>query len=106
MVTAVSYKSFQELPAKHPLSFKSSPKPSQQKVFQVSRSTRHCRQSMPIRKPAEAAEFERCALSPAREGAAVRIDAVFNIQAGQIADKDVIRVRASATFIKGVPAMA
>ena len=36
-----------------------------------------------------------------QKGAAVRIDAVFNIQAGQIADKDVIR-KGICAIIKGV----
>ncbi|NTC69888.1 hypothetical protein G6M32_03420, partial [Agrobacterium tumefaciens] len=36
-----------------------------------------------------------------QKGAAVRIDAVFNIQAGQIADNDVIR-KGICDIIKGV----
>ncbi len=101
MVTAVSYKSFQELPkANAPAVLQKLAQAVAAEGFSGIQINKALSSIDAHQETAEAAEFRRCALSPARK-APLSGSMLFNIQAGQIADKDVIR-KGICDIIKGV----
>ncbi|KJF69967.1 hypothetical protein [Agrobacterium arsenijevicii] len=102
MVTAVSYKSFQELPkAKAPAVLQKLAQAVAAEGFSGIQINKALSSIDAHQETSGSGRIQTLRVVARQKGAAVRIDAVFNIQAGQIADKDVIR-KGICDIIKGV----
>lgn len=102
MVTAVSYKSFQELPkAKAPAVLQKLAQAVAAEGFSGIQINKELSSIDAHQETSGSGRIQTLRVVARQKGAAVRIDAVFNIQAGQIADKDVIR-KGICDIIKGV----
>uniref|UniRef100_UPI003B9FA8FC hypothetical protein n=1 Tax=Agrobacterium tumefaciens TaxID=358 RepID=UPI003B9FA8FC len=102
MVTAVSYKSFQELPkAKAPAVLQKLAQAVAAEGFSGIQINKALSSIDAHQETSGSGRIQTLRVVARQKGAAVRIDAVFNIQAGQIADKDVIR-KGIRDIIKGV----
>ncbi len=110
MVTAVSYKSFQELPkAKAPAVLQKLAQAVAAEGFSGIQINKELSSIDAHQETSGSGRIQTLRVVARQKGAAVRIDAVFNIQAGQIADKDVIRkgicdiIKACKAWLKDTP---
>ncbi|MBP2542430.1 hypothetical protein J2768_004878 [Agrobacterium tumefaciens] len=102
MVTAVSYKSFHELPkAKAPAVLQKLAQAVAAEGFSGIQINKELSSIDAHQETSGSGRIQTLRIVARQKGAAVRIDAVFNIQAGQIADKDVIR-KGICDIINGV----
>ena len=92
MVTAVSYKSWQELPkAKAPAVLQKLAQAVAAEGFSGIQINKALSSIDAHQETSGSGRIQTLRVVARQKGAGVRIDAVFNIQAGQIADKNVIR---------------
>ncbi|MGG2478295.1 hypothetical protein ACNVD4_23230, partial [Rhizobium sp. BR5] len=102
MVTAVSYKSWQELPkAKAPAVLQKLAQAVAAEGFSGIQINKALSSIDAHQETSGSGRIQTLRVVARQKGAAVRIDAVFNIQAGQIADKNVIR-EGICNIMKGV----
>ncbi|QTK81039.1 Hypothetical protein AT6N2_L0059 [Agrobacterium tumefaciens] len=101
MVTAVSYKSWQELPkAKAPAVLQKLAQAVAAEGFSGIQINKELSAIDAHQETSGSGRIQTLRVVARQKGASVRIDAVFNIQAGQIADKNVIR-EGICNIIKG-----
>jgi len=102
MVTAVSYKSWQELPkAKAPIVLQKLAQAVAAEGFSGIKIDKSLSSIDAHQETSGSGRMQTLRVVARQKGAAVRIDAVFNIQAGQVTDKNIVR-KGICNIINGV----
>lgn len=102
MVTAVSYKSWQELPkAKAPIVLQKLAQAVAAEGFSGIKIDKSLSSIDAHQETSGSGRIQTLRVVARQKGAAVRIDAVFNIQAGQVTDKNIVR-KGIRNIINGV----
>lgn len=102
MVTAVSYKSWQELPkAKAPTTLQKLAQAVAAEGFSGIKVNKSLSSIDAHQETTGSGRIQTLRVVARQKGAAVRIDVVFNIQAGQVTDKNIVR-KGICNIINGI----